>query len=31
LVDGYGGHEVVVDLTVPSGPDFEVIRPTPTP
>jgi hypothetical protein len=31
LVDGYGGHEVLVDLTVPSGPDFEVIRPTPAP
>ena len=28
LVDGYGGREVLVDLTVPSGPDFEVIRPT---
>jgi len=27
LVDGYGGREVVVDLTAPSGPDFEVIRP----
>ena len=26
LVDGYGGREVVVDLTVPSGPDFEVER-----
>ncbi|NDJ77067.1 MAG: hypothetical protein GYB65_12500 [Chloroflexi bacterium] len=26
LVDGWGGREVVVDLTVPSGPDFEVIR-----
>jgi 6-phosphogluconolactonase len=25
-VDGYGGCEVVVDLTAPSGPDFEVIR-----
>ena len=26
LVDGYGGREVRVDLTVPSGPDFEVER-----
>ena len=26
LVDGYGGREVVVDLTNPSGPDFEVVR-----
>jgi hypothetical protein len=26
LVDGYGGREVLVDLTVPSGPDFEVER-----
>jgi len=26
LVDGYGGREVVVDLTVSSGPDFEVQR-----
>jgi hypothetical protein len=24
LVDGFGGREVIVDLTVPSGPDFEV-------
>ena len=24
LVDGFGGREVVVDLTVPSGEDFEV-------
>ena len=24
LVDGFGGREVVVDLTVSSGPDFEV-------
>jgi hypothetical protein len=31
LVDGYGGREVVVDLTIHSGPDFEVIHPTPTP
>ena len=31
LVDGYGGREVLMDLTVPSGPDFEVIRPTPAP
>ena len=31
LVDGYGGREVLVDLTVPSGSDFEVIRPTPAP
>jgi hypothetical protein len=28
LVDGYGGREVEVDLTVPSGPDFEVIGST---
>jgi hypothetical protein len=26
LVDGYGGREVLVDLTSPSGPDFEVVR-----
>jgi hypothetical protein len=26
LVDGYGGQEVLVDLTVDSGPDFEVKR-----
>ena len=26
LVDGYGGREVVVDLTVSSGADFEVQR-----
>jgi hypothetical protein len=26
LVDGFGGHEVVVDLSVSSGPDFEVER-----
>lgn len=26
LVDGYGGREVVVDLTESSGPDFEVER-----
>ena len=26
LVDGYGGREVVVDLAVSSGPDFEVVR-----
>lgn len=26
LVDGYGGREVPVDMTVPSGPDFEVER-----
>jgi hypothetical protein len=26
LVDGYGGREVIVDLTVSSGPDFEVER-----
>ena len=25
-VDGYGGHEVLVDLTVSSGTDFEVER-----
>jgi hypothetical protein len=31
LADGYGGREVLVDLTAPSGPDFEVIRPTPAP
>lgn len=27
IVDGFGGREVVVDLAVPSGPDFEVERP----
>jgi hypothetical protein len=27
LVDGYGGRQVLVDLNVPSGPDFEVQRP----
>jgi hypothetical protein len=26
LVDGYGGREVVVDLTLSSGTDFEVAR-----
>jgi len=26
LVDGYGGQEIVVDLSAPSGPDFEVER-----
>ncbi len=26
LVDGYGGREVVVDLTMDSGPDFEIER-----
>jgi hypothetical protein len=26
LVDGYGGREVVVDLSRDSGPDFEVVR-----
>ena len=26
LVDGFGGREVIVDLTVSSGPDFEVER-----
>ena len=26
LVDGFGGREVVVDLTAASGPDFEVER-----
>jgi len=26
LVDGYGGREVIVDLTVDSGPNFEVER-----
>jgi hypothetical protein len=26
LVDGYSGREVLVDLTVSSGPDFEVER-----
>jgi hypothetical protein len=31
LVDGYGGREVVVDLTVPSASDFEVISSTPAP
>ena len=25
LVDGFGGREVTADLTVPSGPDFEVV------
>ena len=25
VVDGFGGREVTVDLTVPSGPDFEVV------
>ena len=28
LVDGFGGREVVVDLTVSSGESFEVVRPT---
>ena len=31
LVDGYGGREVSVDLTVPSGSDFEVTRPPSAP
>ena len=26
LVDGFGGKEVIVDLTVENGPDFEVVR-----
>ena len=26
LVDGFGGQEVMVDLTAASGPDFEVMR-----
>ena len=26
LVDGFGGKEVIVDLTAESGPDFEVVR-----
>jgi len=26
LVDGFGGKEVVIDLTAESGPDFEVVR-----
>lgn len=26
LLDGYGGREVVVDLTMDSGPDFEIER-----
>ena len=26
LVDGYGGRSVVLDLTVPAGPDFTVER-----
>jgi hypothetical protein len=26
LVDGFGGQEVVVDLTAESGPNFEVVR-----
>ncbi len=25
LVDGFGGREVTVDLTVPLGPDFKVV------
>lgn len=27
LVDGFGGREVMVDLAVQSGPDFEVEKP----
>jgi hypothetical protein len=26
LVDGFGGQEVVVDLTAESGPNFQVVR-----
>ena len=26
LVDGFGGQEVVVDLTVDAGPNYEVVR-----
>jgi hypothetical protein len=26
LVDGYGGREVVVDLTTVSGPDYELVQ-----
>ena len=26
LVDGYGGREVVVDLTTASGPDYELVQ-----
>jgi hypothetical protein len=26
LVDGFGGKEVLVDLTVDSGANFEVVR-----
>jgi hypothetical protein len=26
LVDGFGGREVLLDLTADSGPDFEVTR-----
>ena len=29
LVDGYGGREVVVDLTQDAGPDFEIEHQTP--
>jgi hypothetical protein len=29
LVDGYGGREVVVDLTQDAGPDFEIERQAP--
>ena len=29
LLDGFGGREVLVDLTGPSGTDFEVVRSTP--
>ena len=29
LVDGYGGREIMVDLTSQSGTDFEVVRTTP--
>ena len=28
LVDGFGGREVAVDLTIASGEDFEVVRAT---
>jgi hypothetical protein len=29
LVDGFGGREVLVDLTSPSGTSFEIVRTTP--
>jgi hypothetical protein len=27
LVDGFGGQDIVVDLTRPDGEDYRVIRP----